>query len=173
MARCPALALVVEMAVRLTSSSALSSPTGGAGTRRSCRAPRSWSALSRAVQSRSRTSRASPSPPLLSVSGPRIWRQCVAPVGQLVREEAVEVRLSCRAAPHGRSTGSAPPCWREGGPDPPQPPVEEAGMSRPSPPSPPGGQEVRDYRSLCWFGWRRRWVSTEYWGLFPVLRKIV
>ena len=57
------------VAVRLTSSSGLSSPTGGGRHRRSCRAPRSWSAPSRAVQSWSRTSRASPSPPLLSVAG--------------------------------------------------------------------------------------------------------
>ena len=47
-----------EVAVHLISSSGLSSPTGGGiDTRRSCRA------------SRSRTSRASPSPPLLSVAG--------------------------------------------------------------------------------------------------------
>ena len=43
-----------------------------------------------------------------SVSRPRIGRQCVAPVGQLVREEAVEVRLSCRAGPTDRSPGPRP-----------------------------------------------------------------
>ena len=56
------------------------------------------------------------------------------------------------APPRTGPPGLAPLCWREGGPDPPQLPVEEAGMGRPSPPSPSEGQEVGDYRSLCWFG---------------------
>ena len=127
-----------EVAVRLTSSSALSSPTGGGRHRRSCRASRSWSAPSRAVHI------AVQDEPCLSLAAapvcrrPRIGRQCVA---ALPGSWCARRRLRCvsllQGRPHGQVPGLRPRVDAEGGPD---------------PPSPPGGQEVGDYRSLCWFG---------------------
>ena len=123
----------------LISSSGLSSPTGGGRHRRSCRASRSWSHRLRAVQSRSMTSRASPSPPAPVCRRPRIWRQCVAPVGQLVREEAAEVRLS----PAGPAPTDGPPGPR------PRADVREA---RPSfSPGRPGGRRLSQ-PLLVWAG---------------------
>ena len=92
----------------MISSSALSSPTVGAGTddRVVPRGPgRTVSGSSVAVQDE----------PCLSLAAapvcrrPCIWGQCVAPVGQLVREEAAEVRLSpAGPAPTDRSPGPRP-----------------------------------------------------------------
>ncbi|ESU40556.1 Hypothetical protein GSB_155023, partial [Giardia duodenalis] len=126
-----------EVAVRLTSSSALNSPTGG-GTRRSCRASWSWSALSRAVYIVVQgPGRASPSPPAPRQSAGRTSGGSASLLcrvtGACTRRRLKYVSPAEPAPSTDGPPGPRPRVDVEGGPDPPQLLVEEAGHEQAEP----------------------------------------
>ncbi|ESU40134.1 Hypothetical protein GSB_155363 [Giardia duodenalis] len=146
-----------EVAVRLTSSSGLSSLTGGGtGTRRSCRASWSWSMPSSGSSDRGpgpgpcgtrgtspssapgRT-RASPSPHAPVCRRPHIWRQYVAALsGNWCARRRLRYVCSPAGRPlHGQVPGSRAPVLALREAQTLRSPLwKKPGMSRPSPPSP-------------------------------------